>query len=95
MAIRRRKRQREGARFQYSAWDGTQQGFSYDADTLFKELTDDLMYHGDLNAALRRLMQQGFEDADGNRAAWWCRLASFHSKGCWSRLKTRTVRSAR
>jgi len=67
MAIRRRKRQREGARFQYSAWDGTQQGFSYDADTLFKELTDDLMYHGDLNAALRRLMQQGFEDADGNR----------------------------
>jgi uncharacterized protein with von Willebrand factor type A (vWA) domain len=63
----RRKRRREGARFEYSAWDGTQTGFDYDADTLFKELTDDLMYHGDLNAALRRLMQQGFEDSDGNR----------------------------
>ena len=68
MAIfRRRRKQREGARFRYSAWDGTQTGFDLDADGLFKELTDDLLYHGDLNAALRRLMQQGFEDAEGNR----------------------------
>ncbi len=67
MVIRRRRKQREGARFRYSAWDGTQAGFDYDAEGLFKELTDDLLYHGDLNAAMRRLMQQGFEDADGNR----------------------------
>ena len=67
MVIRRRNRQREGARFRYSAWDGTQVGFEYDAQDLFKELTDDLLYHGDLNAAMRRLMQQGFQDRDGNQ----------------------------
>lgn len=27
---------------------------------------DDLLYHGDLNAALRRLMQQGFRDRNGD-----------------------------
>jgi len=65
--FRNRRREREGARFQYSAWDGSQVGFEYDADTLFGELTDDLLYHGDLNAALRRMMQQGMQDQDGNR----------------------------
>jgi len=64
---RRRRGDRHGARFDYSAWDGTQVGFEWDADTLFGELTDDLLYHGDLHAALRRLMQQGFEDDQGNR----------------------------
>ena len=49
------------------AWDGTQVGFDLDADAIFEEITDDLLYHGDLNAALRRLMQQGFEDDQGNR----------------------------
>ena len=67
MVIRKRNKKREGVRFRYSAWDGTQVGFEYDAQDLFKELTDDLLYHGDLNAAMRRLMQQGFEDRDGNR----------------------------
>ena len=67
MKIRWRRARREGARFRYSAWDGTQTGFDFDADSLFAEMTDDLLYHGDLNAALRRLMQQGFTDADGNR----------------------------
>ncbi|HEU5082921.1 MAG TPA: hypothetical protein VFU14_06255, partial [Acidimicrobiales bacterium] len=51
--------------FRYSRWDGTQVGFDLDADTIFDEITDDLLYHGDLNAALRRLMQQGFRDPDG------------------------------
>ncbi|WP_419842314.1 vWA domain-containing protein [Candidatus Poriferisodalis sp.] len=64
---RRRRAGREGARFRYSAWDGTQAGFEFDADSLFAEMTDDLLYHGDLHAALRRLMQQGFTDAHGNR----------------------------
>jgi len=52
-------------RFRYSRWDGTQRGFDYDADTLLGEMTDDLLYHGDLNSALRRLMQQGFHDREG------------------------------
>jgi uncharacterized protein with von Willebrand factor type A (vWA) domain len=55
------------ARFTYSRWDGTQKGFDFDADSLFEELTDDLLYHGDVNAALRRLMQQGMRDSDGNQ----------------------------
>jgi len=54
-----------GRRFTYSRWDGTQVGFDIDADSVFNEITDDLLYHGDLNAALRRLMQQGFKDRDG------------------------------
>nr|MBA3606801.1 hypothetical protein [Acidimicrobiia bacterium] len=53
-------------RFTYSRWDGSQQGFELDGDALFDELTDELLYHGDVNAALRRLMHQGF-DRDGER----------------------------
>ena len=52
MVIRKRNKKREGTRFRYSAWDGTQVGFEYDAQDLFKELTDDLLYHGDLKAAM-------------------------------------------
>jgi uncharacterized protein with von Willebrand factor type A (vWA) domain len=49
-------------RIRYSRWDGTQVGFEVDADDVFAEITDDLLYHGDLNAALRRMMQSGFRD---------------------------------
>src|SRR4028119_44406 len=55
------------ARFTYSRWDGTQKGFDLDADALFDELNDDLLYHGDINSALRRLMQQGMKDRNGER----------------------------
>ncbi|MEP1126459.1 MAG: hypothetical protein ABJH68_21450 [Ilumatobacter sp.] len=55
------------ARFTYSAWDGTQTGFEFDADAAFDELTDELLYHGDVNAALRRMMQEGMRDRDGNQ----------------------------
>src|SRR5947208_6587482 len=58
--MRFRRRQAQG--FKYSRWDGTQTGFDLDADALLEEMSDDLLYHGDLNAALRRLMQQGFRD---------------------------------
>jgi uncharacterized protein with von Willebrand factor type A (vWA) domain len=54
-------------RFTYSRWDGTQKGFELDADQLMDEITDDLLYHGDINSALRRLMQGGFQNADGQR----------------------------
>src|SRR3989440_1881460 len=53
--------------FRYSRWDGTQVGFELSADDLLSELTDDLLYHGDLNAALRRLMQSGFRDRNDER----------------------------
>src|SRR5258705_3079521 len=55
------------SRFKYSRWDGTQVGFDLDADALLEEMTDDLLYHGDLNAALRRMMQQGFQDRNGEQ----------------------------
>src|SRR3954469_5127017 len=55
--------------FRYSRWDGTQAGFDIDADSIFGEITDDLLYHGDLNAALRRLLQSGFRDKNGERLA--------------------------
>jgi uncharacterized protein with von Willebrand factor type A (vWA) domain len=54
-------------RFTYSRWDGTQKGFDLDADQVMSEITDDLLYHGDLNAALRRLLQSGFDREDGER----------------------------
>ena len=57
------------ARFTYSRWDGTQQGFELDSDALFDQLTDELLYHGDVNAALRRMMHQGLEGPDGERLA--------------------------
>ncbi|HUF96659.1 MAG TPA: hypothetical protein VMM60_00935, partial [Ilumatobacter sp.] len=55
------------ARFTYSRWDGSQRGFDLDADALFGQLTDELMYHGDVNAALRRMMQEGLQTPDGQR----------------------------
>ncbi len=54
-------------RFSYSRWDGTQVGFELDADAILAEITDDLLYHGDLNNALRRMMQSGFRDRNGER----------------------------
>ena len=62
MPFRRRSRRRDERGFNYSRWDGTQVGFDLDADSLLSEMSDDLLYHGDLNAALRRLLQQGFRD---------------------------------
>ena len=38
-----------------------------DADDVLSEITDDLLYHGDLNAALRRMMQSGFKDRNGEK----------------------------
>jgi uncharacterized protein with von Willebrand factor type A (vWA) domain len=54
-------------RAHYSRWDGSQVGFDFDADAVLAEVTDDLLYHGDLNAALRRMLQSGFRDRDGNK----------------------------
>ena len=56
-------------RFGYSRWDGTQVGFELEADDVLGEITDDLLYHGDVSPALRRLLQQGFRDRNGERVA--------------------------
>src|SRR5579872_4803758 len=56
-------------RFDYSRWDGTQVGFEFGADDVLAEITDDLLYHGDLNQALRRMLQQGFRDRNGEQVA--------------------------
>jgi uncharacterized protein with von Willebrand factor type A (vWA) domain len=57
------------SRFTYSRWDGTQRGFEVDADSLLDEMTDELLYHGDVNSALRKMMQDGLRDANGERIA--------------------------
>ncbi|HUQ38816.1 MAG TPA: hypothetical protein VM030_01555 [Acidimicrobiales bacterium] len=53
--------------YRYSRWDGTQVGFEMDADDILAEITDDLLYHGNLDAALRRMMQSGFRDRQNER----------------------------
>src|SRR5436305_2992593 len=58
-----------GARFRYSRWDGTQTGFDLNADEVLAQATDDLVYHGDMNAALRRMLQEGLKDRMGERVA--------------------------
>ena len=55
------------SRFNYSRWDGTQRGFEFDAQSIVDEITDDLLYHGDVNAALRRLMQEGMRNERGDQ----------------------------
>jgi uncharacterized protein with von Willebrand factor type A (vWA) domain len=57
----------KGHRVRYSRWDGSQVGFELDASDIFEEMTDDLLYHGDLNAAMRRMLQSGFQDRNGER----------------------------
>jgi len=45
--------------WRYSRFDGTQAPYDVGADDIMSGLTDDLLYHGDLAAALRRLLQEG------------------------------------
>jgi len=58
---------RMARRFRYSRWDGTQAGFELDAEGVLGEIADDLLYHGDLNAALRRALQSGMQTPDGRQ----------------------------
>ena len=50
----------------YSLWDGTQQVFDLDADSLMEQLSDELMSQGDVLKALRDLLRNGAQDTDGN-----------------------------
>ena len=62
----RRRRRRESRRFTYSSWDGTQSVVDLDADALLQAMGDELIEHGDPNAALRRILHGGLE-VDGER----------------------------
>src|SRR5579883_177008 len=54
-------------RFGYSRWDGTQRIEGLDADDILNELADDYVEDGNLQQALRRLMQEGVRAEDGRR----------------------------
>ena len=46
-------------RYRYSQWDGRQAFADIEADDVLDEAVDDLLQHGDLTWALRRLFEQG------------------------------------
>jgi len=54
-------------RYRYSEWDGTQDIPTLDAADVLEALTDDLMNFGDLQHALRNLMQRGMRTPQGDR----------------------------
>jgi len=54
-------------RFGYSRWDGTQRIEGIDADDILNALADDYVEDGNLQQALRRLMQDGVRGEDGRR----------------------------
>lgn len=54
-------------RYRYTEWDGSQQIPPLDPDDVLNALTDDLMNFGDLQHALRNLMQRGMRNQMGDR----------------------------
>ncbi len=54
-------------RYRYTEWDGTQEIPALDPDDILNALTDDLMNFGDLQHALRNLMQRGMRNQQGDR----------------------------
>ena len=54
-------------RYRYTEWDGTQEIPPLDPDDILNALTDDLMNFGDLQHALRNLLQRGMRDQQGQR----------------------------
>lgn len=54
-------------RYGYSRWDGSQRIEGLDADDILKALSDDYMENGNLQQALKRLMQDGIQSEDERR----------------------------
>src|SRR6266704_5179931 len=54
-------------RYGYSRWDGTQRIEGLDADDILNALSDDYLEGGNLQQALKRLMQDGIRSDDGRR----------------------------
>ena len=55
------------ALYRYSEWDGTQEIPPLEPDDLLESLTDDLMNFGDLQHAMRNLLQRGIRNPLGQR----------------------------
>ncbi len=53
--------------FRYSEWDGSQDLFDLDADSLMDELGRNLMSYGDLSYALRLMQRGDIRDSQGRR----------------------------
>ena len=53
-------------RYRYSRWDGSQ-AFEADPERLLEELSNDILYHGDLRKALRDMFWRGARDDSGQR----------------------------
>ncbi len=51
--------------WRYSRFSGHADPIAFDADDVLSGLVDDLLYHGDLTAALRRMLREGFEGIAG------------------------------
>jgi uncharacterized protein with von Willebrand factor type A (vWA) domain len=54
-------------RYGYTRWDGTQRIEGLDADDILNALSDEYVEGGNLEQALRRLMQDGIRSEDGRR----------------------------
>ena len=54
--------------YRYRQWDGSQDIAELDADDVLKSLSDDLLNFGDLQQALRSMMQRGMRSPDGDRS---------------------------
>ena len=50
--------------FRYSRWDGTQQVFPLDEESLLEAMSDDILAQGDTSRALRNLFQRGVQGKD-------------------------------
>src|SRR5687767_252407 len=55
------------SRYRYTEWDGSQEIPPLDPDDVLNALTDDLMNFGDLQHALRNLLQRGMRNPMGDR----------------------------
>lgn len=55
--------------FIYERWDGSQDFSDLTGEEIFDEVRDSLLYHGDVAAALKKVLSEGFRDRNGNRVA--------------------------
>jgi uncharacterized protein with von Willebrand factor type A (vWA) domain len=54
-------------RYDYRRWDGSQESSADDADAVLQQLTDDLLANGDLQEALQRMLNRGWQTPDGDQ----------------------------
>ena len=53
--------------YRYSRWDGSQNSGIPNTDDLIDKLSEQILQGDDLRSALRRMMQRGFQNAEGQR----------------------------